>query len=49
MAGMARDKIGANLAGGLAGSLDKLRRQILDNFPKIEQTLTAAIKGIVAG
>lgn len=47
MAGMARDKIGANLAGGLAGSLDKLRRQILDNFPKIEQTLTAAIKGVL--
>lgn len=47
MAGMARDKIGSNLAGGLAGSLDKLRRQILDNFPKIEQTLTAAIKGIL--
>ena len=47
MAGMARDKIGSNLAGGLAGSLDKLRRQILDNFPKIEQTLTAAIKGVL--
>lgn len=47
MAGMARDKIGANLAGGLAGSLDKLRRQILDNFPKIEQTLMAAIKGVL--
>ncbi|HBV5501246.1 TPA: hypothetical protein MD110_001230 [Klebsiella aerogenes] len=47
MAVMARDKIGANLAGGLAGSLDKLRRQILDNFPKIEQTLTAAIKGVL--
>lgn len=47
MAGMARDKIGANLAGGLAGSLGKLRRQILDNFPKIEQTLTAAIKGVL--
>ncbi|ENZ7715939.1 hypothetical protein WJF66_003240 [Klebsiella aerogenes] len=47
MAVMARDKIGANLAGGLAGSLDKLRRQILDTFPKIEQTLTAAIKGVL--
>lgn len=47
MAGMARDKIGSNLAGGLAGSLDKLRRNILDNFPKIEQTLTKAIKGIL--
>ncbi|EAV6546364.1 lytic transglycosylase [Salmonella enterica] len=47
MAGMARDKIGSNLAGGLAGSLDMLRRHILDNFPHIEQTLTKAIKGIL--
>lgn len=47
MASMARDKIGSNLAGGLAGSLDKLRRHILDNFPRIEQTLTKAIKGIL--
>lgn len=47
MAGMARDKIGSNLAGGLAGSLDTLRRHILDNFPRIEQTLTKAIKGIL--
>ncbi|MEL0569590.1 lytic transglycosylase [Citrobacter werkmanii] len=48
MAGMARDKIGSNLAGGLAGSLDTLRRHILDNFPRIEQTMTKAIKGILA-
>ena len=48
MAGMARDKIGSNLAGGLAGSLDTLRRHILDNFPRIEQTLTKAIKSILA-
>ncbi|HHA1305068.1 TPA: transglycosylase SLT domain-containing protein [Enterobacter kobei] len=48
MAGMARDKIGSNLAGGLAGSLDTLRRHILNNFPRIEQTLTKAIKGILA-
>lgn len=48
MAGMARDKIGSNLAGGLAGSLDTLRRHILDNFPRIEQTLTKAINGILA-
>lgn len=48
MAGMARDKIGSNLAGGLAGALDTLRRHILDNFPRIEQTLTKAIKGILA-
>ncbi|EGQ0571567.1 TPA_asm: lytic transglycosylase catalytic [Salmonella enterica subsp. enterica serovar Enteritidis] len=47
MAGMARDKIGSNLAGGLAGSLDSLRRRILDNFPKIEETLTKVIKGVI--
>lgn len=47
MAGMARDKIGSNLADGLAGSLDRLRRQILDNFPKIEGAITAGVKGVL--
>lgn len=47
MAGMARDKIGSNLAGGLAGAIDNLRRQILDNFPKIEHTINAVVKGIL--
>lgn len=46
--GILRDKIGSNLAGGLAGSLDGLRRQILDNFPKIEGTLTRVIKGVLS-
>ncbi|WP_275211764.1 lytic transglycosylase [Citrobacter freundii] len=45
--GIMRDKIGSNLAGGLAGSLDSLRRRILDNFPKIEETLTRVIKGVL--
>ncbi|HDR2161637.1 TPA: transglycosylase SLT domain-containing protein [Enterobacter cancerogenus] len=45
--GIMRDKIGSNLAGGLAGSLDSLRRRILDNFPKIEETLTRVIKGVI--
>lgn len=45
--GIMRDKIGSNLAGGLAGSLDSLRRGILDNFPKIEETLTRVIKGVI--
>ncbi|ELE9751243.1 transglycosylase SLT domain-containing protein [Enterobacter kobei] len=45
--GILRDKIGSNLAGGLAGSLDSLRRRILDNFPKIEETLTKVIKGVI--
>ncbi|HBV9279444.1 TPA: lytic transglycosylase domain-containing protein [Klebsiella pneumoniae] len=47
MAGMARDKIGSNLANGLAGSIDTLRRQILDNFPKIEGAITAGVKGVL--
>ncbi|HHC3709961.1 TPA: transglycosylase SLT domain-containing protein [Klebsiella pneumoniae] len=46
-AGMARDKIGSSLADGLAGSLDRLRRQILENFPKIEGAITAGVKGVL--
>ncbi len=45
--GIMRDKIGSNLAGGLAGSLDSLRRRILDNWPKIEAVITKIIKGIL--
>jgi soluble lytic murein transglycosylase-like protein len=45
--GILRDKIGSNLAGGLAGSLDSLRKRILDNFPKIEATLMKIIKGVI--
>ncbi|CCF09298.1 transglycosylase SLT domain-containing protein [Pantoea ananatis] len=47
MAGMARDKIGSNLASGLAGSIDSLRKQVIDNFPKIEAALTGGIKLIL--
>lgn len=47
MAGMARDKIGSNLADGLAGSLDNLRKRILENFPRIESTITKVVKGIL--
>ncbi|PSY61259.1 hypothetical protein [Escherichia sp. 20412-1] len=47
MAGMARDKIGSNLADGLAGSLDNLRQRILENFPRIENTVTKVVKGIL--
>lgn len=47
MAGMARDKIGADMAGGLTGSLDRLRKQFLDNFPKIETVITRGVKGIM--
>ncbi|MBJ8823607.1 hypothetical protein [Citrobacter europaeus] len=45
--GILRDKIGSNLAGGLAGSMDGLRKRILDNFPKIEEVLTKVIKGVL--
>lgn len=47
MAGMARDKIGSNLAEGLSGSIDTLRKQIVDNFPKIEGVITRGVKGIL--
>ncbi len=47
MAGMARDKIGSNLADGLAGQIDHLRKKIIENFPKIEVTITKVIKGIL--
>lgn len=45
--GQAKDKIGSNLAGGLTGSIDNFRRQILDNWPKIEAVITKIIKGIL--
>ncbi|CFR19477.1 lytic transglycosylase domain-containing protein [Yersinia kristensenii] len=45
--GQARDKIGANLADGLAGDIDALRKQLLDNWPKIEAVLMKVIKGIL--
>ncbi len=49
MARMARDKIGSNLADGLAGQIDNLRKKIIENFPKIEVTITKVIKGIRLG
>lgn len=45
--GQARDKIGSRLAGGLAGSIDNLRKQLLDNWPKIEAIIMKVIKGIL--
>lgn len=47
MAALARDKIGSSLTDGLAGSIDRLRKQILDNFPTIERGVMAVIKGIL--
>ncbi|QIP56827.1 lytic transglycosylase domain-containing protein [Hafnia alvei] len=44
--GILRDKIGSNLAGGLSSSIDDLKKRILDNFPKIEATLTKIIRTI---
>lgn len=45
--GMAKDKIGSDLAGGLSGSLDSLRKRIMDNFPKIEGFITKTVKGVL--
>ncbi|BDH45761.1 hypothetical protein TUM12370_18050 [Salmonella enterica subsp. enterica serovar Choleraesuis] len=47
MAGLARDKIGVGLTDGLAGALDRLRKNILDNFPKIESTISTGIKAVL--
>lgn len=47
MASMAKNKIGSNLADGLAGSIDSLRKRILDNFPQIESVITKGIKAIL--
>ncbi|MBS0893954.1 hypothetical protein JK211_07890 [Tatumella sp. JGM130] len=47
MAGMARDKIGSTLAGGLAGSIDNLRHQVVNNFPKIEGAITSGANGML--
>ncbi|MFT1010939.1 transglycosylase SLT domain-containing protein [Enterobacter hormaechei] len=45
--GQARDKIGSNLAGGLTGSVNNLKKQLLDNWPKIEAVITKVVKGIL--
>lgn len=45
--GMAKDKIGSDSAGGLSGSLDTLRRRIMDNFPKIEGFITKTVRGVL--
>lgn len=46
--GIMRDKIGGNLAGGLAGNLESFRKNILLNFPKIEGTITALLKKVLS-
>ncbi|MFC0228683.1 lytic transglycosylase domain-containing protein [Serratia aquatilis] len=46
--GMAQNKIGGELAGGLAVEVEQFRRGIIDNWPKIEKILTALSKGILA-
>ncbi|WP_230479588.1 lytic transglycosylase [Izhakiella capsodis] len=48
LAGLARDKIGSNFAGGLAGSLDSLRKRVIENFPKIEKVITSGVKDLLA-
>lgn len=46
--GIMRDKIGGNLAGGLAGNLESFRKNILLNFPKIEGMITAVLKKVLS-
>ncbi|CAI1594028.1 lytic transglycosylase [Serratia fonticola] len=46
--GIMRDKIGSNLAGGLAGNLESFRKNILLNFPKIEGAITAVLKKVLS-
>lgn len=46
--GIMRDKIGGNLAGGLAGNIESFRKNILLNFPKIEGTITAVLKKVLS-
>lgn len=46
--GIMRDKIGGNLAGGLAGNLESFRKNILLNLPKIEGTITAVLKKVLS-
>ncbi|MFV9038960.1 lytic transglycosylase [Serratia fonticola] len=46
--GIMRDKIGSNLAGGLAGNLESFRKNILLNFPKIEGMITAVLKKVLS-
>lgn len=46
--GIMRDKIGGNLAGGLAGNLESFRKNILLNFPKIEGTITTVLKKVLS-
>ncbi|MGP1182107.1 lytic transglycosylase [Serratia sp. CY47280] len=46
--GIMRDKIGGNLAGGLAGNLESFRKNILLNFPKIEGAITAVLKKVLS-
>ncbi|MFO3907777.1 hypothetical protein AAHD62_25295 [Enterobacter hormaechei] len=45
--GILRDKVGSNLAGGLSGTLNNLSKQMLENWPKIENVVTKVVKGII--
>jgi len=47
MAGMARDKLGSDLASGLNGNLNTFKNTIINNFPKIERVITSLAMGVV--
>lgn len=42
-----KDKIGGNLAEGLTGKLEKFKKFIVNNFPKIEKVITKTLKVII--
>ncbi|MBE0151503.1 lytic transglycosylase domain-containing protein [Serratia sp. PL7] len=45
--GMAQNKIGGELAGGLAVEVERFRRGIIDHWPQIEKILDRLTKGIL--
>lgn len=47
MAGMARDKLGGDLASGLNGNLNTFKNTIINNFPKIEKVVMSLAMGVV--
>lgn len=47
LAGMIQDKVGSTLAEGLAGSIDRLFKVTLENFPKIDELITQGVEGIL--
>ena len=45
---MVSDKVGASLAGGMAGPLDALRENIMAIYPEIDRVLTSIVTGFIS-